>query len=111
LLELALSAQVGLAIDLDAIPVPVLATRLCAEFGLDPLGTLASGALLATAPPERVAELQQRWQMLGWPSALIGQVTPKTAGLTAQRGGQPVDFPYFAVDEIAKFWSGTIDRG
>jgi hydrogenase maturation factor len=107
LLELAVAAQVGLTIDLDAIPIPSLAARLCAEFGLDPLGTLASGALLATAPPEQVATLQQRWRSLGWRCAIIGQVTPQTAGLTAQRGGQTVDFPRFAVDEITKLWAET----
>jgi hydrogenase expression/formation protein HypE len=105
LLELAVAAGVGLAIDVGAIPVSELAARLCAEFGLDPLGTIASGALLATARERDVARLQQLWQEHGWPSAVIGRVRPKEEGLLAYRGGQPVEFPRFPVDEITKLWA------
>ena len=62
LLEMALAADAGLAIDLDAIPVPDLARRLCAVFDLDPLGTIASGALLATAAEADVPALLQLWR-------------------------------------------------
>jgi hydrogenase maturation factor len=104
LLELAVAADAGLAIDLDAIVVSELAVRLCAEFGLDPLGTIASGALLATARERDVARLQQLWAEHSWPSAVIGRVTPKEEGLSAYRAGRPVEFPRFPVDEITKLW-------
>ena len=48
LAEIAMAAHVGMTVHLDAIPIPPLAARLCATFGLDPLGAIASGALLAT---------------------------------------------------------------
>jgi hydrogenase expression/formation protein HypE len=102
--ELAQAGNVGLEIDLDAIPVPDLAVRLCAEFGLDPLGTIASGALLATAPAPAVRELCGRWQAAGWPAAVIGRVVPTEQGMCAQQAGQPVEFPAFVVDEIMKLW-------
>jgi len=105
LLELASAAGVGLAVDLDAIPVSPLAARLCATFGLDPLGTIASGALLATAPPAAHSELTQRWLDLGWECTVIGTVQPAAHGVIAQRAGQPVAFPQFAVDEITKLWA------
>lgn len=104
LCEIAQAAGVGLVIDLDAISVPALAARLCAEFSLDPLGTIASGALLATAPATAAAELCQRWQEAGWPAAVIGQVVPCEQGLQAQRAGQSVALPLFVVDEITKLW-------
>lgn len=104
LLEMSLAAQVGLEINLDAIPVPPLAQRLCAAFNLDPLGVIASGALLATAAPEHAEQLITRWHAQGWPAAQIGQILPQTAGLVAQRNGQSVPFPRFAVDEITKLW-------
>lgn len=103
--EIAAAAQVGLCIDLDAIPVPGLARRLCAAFGLDPLGTIASGALLATARPERVGELLAAWAAVGRRGSVIGAVTPQAAGLVARRGGATVPFPSFAADELTKLWA------
>jgi hydrogenase maturation factor len=102
--ELALAAGVGIQVDLDAIPVPELARRLCAEFGLDPLGVIASGALLATAAPQHADALLDGWRRAGWPAAVIGQIVGSEAGVTAQRSGEPVAFPHFAADEIAKLW-------
>jgi hydrogenase maturation factor len=102
LLELALAADVGLAIELDAIPVPDLARRLCTAFALDPLGTIASGALLATAIEADVPRLLHLWREAGWYAAVIGRVTERAEGLTAHRDGQTVPFPQFAVDEITK---------
>jgi hydrogenase maturation factor len=105
LFELALAANVGLFIDLDTISVPGLAGRLCAAFGLDPLGTIASGALLATAHAEATSDLLAAWHALGWPCAVIGRVLPHEEGLRACRAGRPVPFPRFDVDEIARLWA------
>jgi hydrogenase maturation factor len=102
--ELALAAGVGLEIELDAIPVPPSARRLCAEFGLDPLGVIASGALLATCAPEHAPQLVQRWQEHGWPGQVIGRATGEHHSLLATRHGRPVRFPTFIVDEITKLW-------
>lgn len=106
LAELAAAAQVGLRVELDAIPLLPLAQRLCAEFGLDPLGTIASGALLAGCAPQQVAPLQALWAAHGYTSAVIGHALPAAEGLQATRAGQPVPFPTFAVDELARLWAG-----
>ncbi len=105
LLELATAAGVGMTIDLDAVSVPVLAERLCQAYELDPLGTIASGALLATCSPASVDALQQLWRSLGWPSAVIGRIAPQTDGLVALRGGEAVAFPTFSADEITKLFA------
>lgn len=102
--ELALASGVGLRIDLDAIPVADLTRRLCAEFGLDPLGVIASGALLATAGADQAQRLQQRWAEIGWPSAAVGRVVEAGEGVVAYRGQHPAIFPHFHVDEITKLW-------
>ncbi|MEZ4861346.1 MAG: AIR synthase family protein [Caldilineaceae bacterium] len=103
--ELATAANVGLTINLDAIPIPAVATHLCAAFDLDPLGVIASGALLATARPEAVAQLQRLWQDHGWSATVIGQVTADHNDVRALRNGRPVAFPSFAADEITKLWN------
>ncbi len=104
LLEIALAGDVGMTIDLDAILIPQLARRLCSEFGLDPLGVIVSGALLATATPTDVPVLRQAWSDLGYPVNVIGRVTAAGEGLVARRGGQTVPFPSFPVDEITKLF-------
>src|SRR5437870_4480258 len=55
LVELADAAGVGLRIDRDRIMVLPEGRTLCEAFGLDPLGTIASGALLMTLAPADAA--------------------------------------------------------
>jgi hydrogenase expression/formation protein HypE len=105
LAELATAAGVGMTIDLDAIPVPVLAERLCQAYGLNPLGTIASGALLATCKSTNVDTLLQLWRNLDWSGVVIGCITPASDGLVALRGGETVDFPSFSADEITKLFA------
>ena len=105
LLELAVAAKVGLEIDLDAIPVPPLARRLCDEYHLDPLGVIASGALLATCAPDRADAILAAWEAQGWSGRRIGHVLPAAHGLVAIRHGHAGDFPTFAADEITKLWA------
>ncbi|MFB6080266.1 MAG: AIR synthase related protein [Haloferacaceae archaeon] len=50
-IELALTGDVGIEIDPDAIPVREETERLCAAAGVDPFRVLGSGALLATVDP------------------------------------------------------------
>ena len=104
--ELALASGIGLRIDLDAIPVAELSRRLCAEFDLDPLGVIASGALLATARADQAPALQRCWAELGWFSAVIGRAMEVGEGVIATRDGILVELPSFAVDEITKLWQG-----
>ena len=49
--ELARACGHALAVDLEAVPVPQLSARICRILGLDPLGAIASGALLLAASP------------------------------------------------------------
>lgn len=105
LLELTMAADVGLRVDLDAITVPPLAQELCAAFDLDPLGVIASGALLATAAPEHADPLLQQWRAHGIDGACIGRILPPAEGVTAHRSGAPVEFPRFGADEIVKIFA------
>jgi hydrogenase expression/formation protein HypE len=105
LAELAVAAGVGLVIDLDALLVSDLAARLCTAFDLDPLGVIASGALLATTPAAKADTLSALWQAAGWPVALVGHVVAPEEGFTAYRNGRPAPFPHFATDEITKLWT------
>jgi hydrogenase maturation factor len=104
LLEIARAAQVGLAISLDAIPILPEGATLCREFGLDPLGTIASGSILITAAEPDAGRLVETLGAAGYPTAIIGRATPEDAGLVALRDGQPVPWPVFVADEITKIF-------
>ena len=104
LLELARAAGAGLWVDLDRVPVLPEAAALCGEYGLDPLGTIASGALLLTLPAEEVEGLQAALAEEDIPSVVIGRMLQAEEGLQARRDGQAIPLPTFAVDEIAKLF-------
>jgi len=105
LLEMARAAGAGMTVDLDAIPIPEISALLCREFGLDPLGTIASGAILLAAPERAAARLAELLPAAGYPAAAIGRVTPPDGGLVARRRGEQVAWPVFAVDEITKIFT------
>jgi hydrogenase maturation factor len=48
--ELAEASRKTLRVDASKIPVPALARRVCAAFGIDVFSSIASGSLLITAP-------------------------------------------------------------
>ncbi len=105
LLEMGRGAGVGLRIDLDRIPILPEGAALCREFGLDPLGTIASGAILVAVADADAERLCAELSVQGFPTTSIGRVTGPEEGLVALRDGQPVPWPLYATDEITKIFS------
>jgi hydrogenase expression/formation protein HypE len=105
LLEIARAAGVGLAVDLDKIPLLPESLVLCREFGLDPLGTLASGALLLTVDESSAETLAGTLAAKGYPSAVIGRATSSDEGLVALRAGERVPWPEFEADEVTRLFA------
>jgi len=104
LYELAEAAGVGLLIEEEKIDILPECCRLCAEFGLDPLGAIASGALLITLPSDQSEELRAALSSENIPATVIGGVRPAGEGVKLQRGESVTDLPRFAHDEIAKLF-------
>lgn len=102
--ELAEACGHGLWFEPGLVPVPALAARVCAAFGLDPLAAIASGALLLTAPPRDVAPICAALASAGLACAEIGTVEQGPAGVwqAAPGGRQPLPRP--ARDEIARIF-------
>ena len=103
--ELADASGCGLEVELGAVPVTRLTAAACAAFGLDPLGTIASGGLLATAAAEDVDAVLGLWRCMGREGQAVGRVLPAGAGVYGLREGRRVALPRFSADEIVKLWA------
>lgn len=104
LLEIATAAGVGITVDADRIPVLPECRAVCDALSLDPLGLIASGALLATLPPADACRLTDALQRAGIPAVEIGRVTPASDGLRLISGGTERALPAFERDELARFF-------
>ena len=102
--ELAQASGVGLEVDGDAIPVLPETAALCAEFGLDPAGVIASGALLLAVAAEDAGAITAALQAAGIAAAVIGRVLPAEGGLWLRQGSEARPLPGFERDEIARLF-------
>lgn len=106
LLELATAAGVGLAVEAERIPILPECRVICEALSLDPLGLIASGALLATLPPPEAERLVVTLESEGIPASVIGSITPSSEGLRLIVGGEERPLPTFPRDELARFFAG-----
>jgi hydrogenase maturation factor len=102
--ELAQAAGVGLEILEEALPFRPETIKLCHHFGLDPLGVIASGALLIAASPLFSVKIIDSLIQEGITASLIGRIQPPEKGrlLIGQEGARPL--PSFSRDEITRLF-------
>ena len=72
--------------------------------GLNPLGLIASGALLVTMPASGVSTFVHATAQQGIKAYEIGQVTPPDQGMKISTSKGLRDFPTFARDELARWF-------
>jgi hydrogenase maturation factor len=101
--EMAEAANVGLVVEKSAIPILPEAARLCDTLGIDPLASIASGALLITVKETATAKLMQNVGRAGIAIAKIGTVTDPGEVLLMD-GGQIQPLPRPARDAIAELF-------
>jgi hydrogenase expression/formation protein HypE len=102
--ELAQAAEVGLLVNQERIEVLPETTLLCTDYGLDPLGIIASGSLLIVLSPKDSGRVIEKLAEAGIAAAVIGQVVAREEGLKLTAGGVIKELPYFERDEIAKLF-------
>lgn len=98
--ELCESAGLGAQIAQADIPLIPAAEPLCAAFGLDPLGTIASGALLIGVEPPRADDLRRQIETAGIRCARIGQFVAREQGVMLDGRSMP----RFDADEITRIF-------
>lgn len=102
--EIASASQKTLIVNPGCIPVPPLAAKICSAFSLDPLGAIASGALLLTVAPEGKDSVLAALQAAGIQAAEIGTVASGAPEVLAQIDGKTAPMPRFDRDEIGRVY-------
>ncbi|MBN1640808.1 MAG: AIR synthase family protein [Anaerolineae bacterium] len=102
--ELASASQVGLEVDEASIPVFEETQALCAALGLDPLGVIASGALLIAVSPAEAGAVCDALHADGIAATAIARAVPPERGLVLRGRGGTRPLPRFDQDEIARLY-------
>lgn len=103
--ELAHASGVGMHLDADQLPLLDAGATLCAQFGLDPLGTIASGALLAIVPAAQTERAIAACRAANLDCYAIGKVVEAPRGRQLHRASGNRPLPTFASDEIVKIFT------
>ena len=103
--EIAKASGLGLAVEEGSIPVLPECQNICDALDLNPLGLLASGALLITLPAGDVPILLTALNNQGIVGWEIGQMLDPAEGqILIGRDGE-VPLPEFTRDELARYFS------
>lgn len=99
--ELAEASQKSLHVEVQAVPIPDLSARICRALAIEPLASIASGALLLTTAAEAADPILQALQKNDIACAVIGRVESGPPGVWTEEG---IPLPRPARDEIARLY-------
>ena len=102
LYELTKASNTGVVIYEDKIHLLDETRILCSEYKLDPLGVIASGALLIVVGPDDRDAVLSKLVQNDIACSVIGKMTDKEDGLKIIADGEERELPFFEVDEIAR---------
>tara|TARA_Y100001934_G_C12246765_1_gene723082 strand:+ start:233 stop:1249 length:1017 start_codon:yes stop_codon:yes gene_type:complete len=105
-LEMAEASGTGVRLYQDRIPIHPLCRSICAELRVDPLGLIASGALLMAVSADGVDDIMSVFDAASMALTIIGEVVNAEHGCTfVSEDGTVTDMPKFERDEIARILS------
>ncbi len=100
--ELAHAAGKGIVVDLGQVHLFEETADFCRALGLDPLGLIASGALLLAVEPEDSARIVAALSRQGIEASVIGQVVDGPVMVQARENGELRRVPVFEQDELTR---------
>ncbi|HIE44022.1 MAG TPA: hydrogenase expression/formation protein, partial [Candidatus Omnitrophica bacterium] len=105
LLEIAKAAKVGLMVEEERIKILEETHLLAEEFGIDPLGVIASGSLLITCNATSTPRITKALKESGIDCFRIGRITESCKGIKMRTTDNRVtDLSAFKRDEIVKIY-------
>jgi hydrogenase expression/formation protein HypE len=104
--ELAHASNKRLIVDLEAVHLFPETAAFCRTLGLDPLGLIASGSLLAAAAPEESGQMIEALSREGIGAAIIGRVVEGSASVQVETPDGLAPMPIFEHDELARLFAG-----
>ena len=93
----------GVAVDLQRVPILDATRTIAAALRLHPLGLIGSGALLVCVRAAGADSLLAALRAAGLRVEDIGTVLDAAPGVTASWGDEPAEWPRFATDEAARY--------
>jgi hydrogenase expression/formation protein HypE len=105
LAEMAAAGGVGITVNRAAIDILPHCLAITGALGLDPMGLIASGALLAAVASDDAATLLAALEAEGIKGRVIGRATGPEEGLRMRVGTEVVALPTFERDEIARYFA------
>ena len=101
--EIAAASNLGLVAEAESVPLLLECAAICEALGLDPLGLLGSGALIATMSAGDVPRALRALDRVGVSGWEIGQMMERSDGLwLIDRNGERA-LPEFRRDELARY--------
>jgi len=104
IVEMALASQKEIEVDLRKVHIYEESRILCQEYEINPLGVIASGALLLTVSPSDLSALQKSFRRASIPVQVIGQVKkgrPRVFAIDKKGRKEVQPFPR---DEVLKIY-------
>jgi hydrogenase maturation factor len=100
--EIAWAAGVGLLVRAAAVPVFPETQAICNHYHLDPMGLIASGALLIILPVNESEKIMAALRAAGVSSTTIGEITDKSEGIKLLTADGLCDLPLYEQDEFTR---------
>jgi hydrogenase maturation factor len=100
--EIAAASDLGAVMNRDLVPLLDETSAIASHFGIDPLGMLSSGTLLATIAPVDVDRVAEQLASQGFQSAVIGKLTSPASGFQLIEGNRSIELPMFQTDEVTR---------
>jgi hydrogenase expression/formation protein HypE len=104
IIEMSLASEKEIEVNLEKVHIYEESRLLCQEYGLNPLGVIASGALLLTISPSDLPTIQKAFKGTPIPLQVIGQVNESPAHALVISGKGRKELKPLPRDEILKIY-------
>ena len=100
--EIAAASGLGAVMNRDLVPLLEETSTIADHFGIDPLGMLSSGTMMAAVSAADVDRVVAKCSSNGIRSAVIGKLTSPTSGFHLIEYNRTVELPTFQTDEVTR---------